>query len=530
MGAVVGGLYSCGMSPARMLRLVTSSEFANWSTGRIDPKLTYYFDKQVQDPSLVKLQIDPADSVPVSANILPGALINPLPMNFAFMQMFAPYTAQCDCNFNRLFVPFRCVASDVYHKHKIVLSSGSLSDAIRASMSFPMVYKPIEMNGVLVYDGGIYDNFPVDVMEQDFNPGFIIGVSVSGPDTPPEPGNMYQQLEDMIIQNNDYSVPPDKGIKIQVPVTQFAVLDFPKGRQIYEIGYRTGLQYVDSIKSRIKARVSPGTVERRRAEWDSLTPPLVFDSVEISGLTPGQTRYVRNLFTERGRRKTFDVQQARDVYYRLISSGKISQMRPTAVYEPASGMFSLDMDVRLKKKWNAGVGGWLTSSTNSMLYLSTGYHTLSYRSLDAVAVGWIGQSYYGGYLCARFSPASIDPSYVELQAAATHSKYYDSDMLFYKTDNPSFVNNAEQYIRANWAMALGRNHKGLASLGYGWEHYSFYPQDAGNFATARRDKANYRVAAANSNSREALSTMSFTPLRAVRFSADSGASMSVPPL
>ena len=69
-----------------------------------------------------------------------------------------------------------------------MLHGGSLGDAVRASMSFPFVFKPIKMDGVLVYDGGIYDNFPVDVMQTAFNPDFIIGVSVSGADKKPGTG------------------------------------------------------------------------------------------------------------------------------------------------------------------------------------------------------------------------------------------------------------------------------------------------------------------------------------------------------
>ncbi len=107
-----------------------------------------------------------------------------------------------------------------------------------------------------MYDGGIYDNFPVDVMREDFNPDFIIGVSVSGADSKPVQGDVYSQLEDMIIQNNDYKVPPESGIKIQVPVLDYGVLQFNKAKTIYDIGYKTGLSMVDSIKSRVSARVS----------------------------------------------------------------------------------------------------------------------------------------------------------------------------------------------------------------------------------------------------------------------------------
>ncbi|WP_186321831.1 patatin-like phospholipase family protein, partial [Bacillus pumilus] len=77
-------------------------------------------------------------------------------------------TLQCGGDFNKLFVPYRCVTSDVYAKHKVVLGRGPLGDAVRMSMSFPMVFEPIQLDGVPMYDGGIYDNYPVDVMMEEF--------------------------------------------------------------------------------------------------------------------------------------------------------------------------------------------------------------------------------------------------------------------------------------------------------------------------------------------------------------------------
>lgn len=209
MGAVVGSLYACGMSPEEMLRFVKTPDFNRWATGTIDPKRLFYFDLPEGTPAIANVNLNFRDSTRKAiVQGLRANLINPTPMNFEFMRLFSPYTSQCNENFDSLMVPFRCVYSDVYHKHKVIGRSGDLGDNVRASMSFPFVFEPIKMNGVLVYDGGIYDNFPVDVMTEEFNPGFMIGVSVSGPDGPPEPGNAYSQLEDMIIQNNDYNMPP----------------------------------------------------------------------------------------------------------------------------------------------------------------------------------------------------------------------------------------------------------------------------------------------------------------------------------
>nr|MDE6295007.1 patatin-like phospholipase family protein [Muribaculaceae bacterium] len=202
MGAVVGSLYACGYTPEKMMELVTSKVFLNCSTGTIDPDLTYYFSQPTPTPEWVgiNLSLNPSKDGSLTDQIIPSSLINPLPMNIEFLNLFTPYTIQIKEDFNNLFVPFRCVCSDVYNKHKVVLHSGSLGNAVRASMSFPTVFRPIEIDGLLMYDGGIYDNFPVDVMQKDFNPDFIIGVSVSGPDAKPQPGNLMEQLEDMIIQ------------------------------------------------------------------------------------------------------------------------------------------------------------------------------------------------------------------------------------------------------------------------------------------------------------------------------------------
>ena len=206
MGAIVGSFYSCGWTPEQMMDLFTSSGFTDWSTGTISKDNTYYFSAPDPTPKWVGINVNFRTKQSITNQIIPTSLVNPIPMNIEYLKLYSPYTDQCHGNFNNLFVPFRCVASDVYHKHKIVLGSGSLGDAVRASMSFPMVFRPIKLDGVLVYDGGIYDNFPVDVMREDFKPDFIIGVSVSGADTKPIRGDMYSQLEDMIIQNNDYSL------------------------------------------------------------------------------------------------------------------------------------------------------------------------------------------------------------------------------------------------------------------------------------------------------------------------------------
>lgn len=490
MGAIVGSLYSCGWSPDRMLEFFTSPDFGYWSTGTIPPERVYYYIQPAPTPKWLEVNINFRSSGKKMLNqVLPTSLISPLPMNIEFLNLYGPYSEQCRENFNNLFVPFRCVTSDVYHKHKIVLSRGSLGDAVRASMSFPLVFRPIKLDGVLVYDGGIYDNFPVNVMEKDFHPDFMIGVQVAGADKAPMRGDLYSQLEDMIIQNNDYSMPTADGIKIKVPVSNFAVLQFDKAKEIYEIGYKSGLAMIDSIKKRVTARRTPEDLNASRSGFAAKTPNLKFDSIAVTGATPDQARYLRFLFFG-GRPHTIDMPGVINSYYRAVTDGTLNNLVPQAEFGK-NGRNTLLLEASQKRPWSIGVGGWISSSTNSMLYLKFGYHSMSFNSLDVSVSGWVGQSYYAGMLSARFTFPSARPSLVQLDGLMSRQKYYDSEVLFYQTASPAFITEDENYLRASYIWAASRNVKGWVSGAWGYMNDRYFPDSDGSYHDRTRDRTKY---------------------------------------
>lgn len=179
MGAIIGALYAMGYSPDDMEALLRSPDFKHWYTGTVETEYNYYFKENRPTPEFFTVHFGIKDSTRTKPQILPTSMVNPIQMNLAFVELFARATASCGGNFDRLFIPFRCVASDVYNKRPLIMKNGDLGDAVRASMSFPFVFKPIEIDSVLAYDGGIYNNFPTDVMREDFHPDIIIGSVVA---------------------------------------------------------------------------------------------------------------------------------------------------------------------------------------------------------------------------------------------------------------------------------------------------------------------------------------------------------------
>lgn len=491
MGAIIGGLYAAGYTPKEMLDLILSKPFSYWSTGQIDPALSYYFASDNPSPAMITIPISSGkDSIQAAKDAVMASVISPMPMNFAFMDLFAGYTAQCGGNFDNLFVPFRCVASDAAAKHKVVLGSGDLGYSIRASMSFPIVFQPTQIDSMTLYDGGLYDNFPVDVMKETFAPDFILGIVVASENIGPQTSIM-DQLDNLVIQNNDYYLDPADGIRIRYDLNEFGLLDFPKANQIYKIGYDGAMAMMDSIKGRVKSRVPAQDRELRRRVFKSHSPYLRFDSVKVTGASPRQNEYLEYLFHTHS--DTFGIEKARHAYYRAISPGKLRDFVPHAYYNDSTGLFLLKLKASVKDNFKVGIGGYLTSSALGYVYVNAGYSTLSFNSVSANVGVWLGQSYLGALLTSRLFLHTPQPSAIELEAVAFREKYYEDDYMFFEKKSPSFIHDIEYFGRLKWALALGTNWDGAIGGGYGHLNDDFYKPVGDVESFGHRDHVRYKL-------------------------------------
>lgn len=473
IGAIVGGLYASGYSPEEMMQLIKSKTFTDASQGIIDPKYTYLFLRPEQKPTMLNLNMSSDMSM---SPILPSSLISPMPMNFSFMAIFARYTAQCHGDFNKLFVPLRTIASDMTNKRRKVWSHGQLTDAVRSSMSFPVVFKPVTHDGSLLYDGGIFDNYPIDVMREEFNPDIMIGVDIHSTDTLHAFPDVLQQMDMLVIRPQSYEMPESDGISVRIDLNKFSLLDFAKADEIYAAGYRKGLEMIDSIKRRVTARRPASVVAARRKEFRKATPLVFFDSVAVSGGTPAQNDYIRHIFTSE-HPDTFGLRSTYESYVKVVSTGRLKDLDPEARFNPSTGTFALYLDTEIKKPIDIGIGGYVTSSANSMLYLSGSYNSLSMRALSASLSGWIGQSYLAGKLDARLMLRRRQVSSMGFEAAVWRQKFYESDKLFYQDDSPAFITNMQAFARIKYSRATSLHN--ILSLGVAYGHLDdrFYNND-----------------------------------------------------
>ena len=154
MGAVVGGLYASGLSPREIERIMTS---LNWQDAFRDrpPREDLTFRRKQEDQNfLVKFPL----GIRGSKIQLPKGLIQGQKLNQTLRRLTLPVARIT--NFDELPTPFRAVATDLETGEAVIMDSGDLTSAMRASMSAPGVFSPVERDGRLLVDGGIAENLP----------------------------------------------------------------------------------------------------------------------------------------------------------------------------------------------------------------------------------------------------------------------------------------------------------------------------------------------------------------------------------
>ena len=497
MGAVIGSLYSMGYSPDEMEELISSDDFKNWYMGSKDMNYQFYFKQNPSTPGMISAQIAIKDSMTVIRPMV-NSLVDPLQMNLAFVDVFSGASAACGNNFDNLFVPFRAVASDVFNKNSIVLSKGDLGVAVRASMSFPFVFRPIRIDSIIAYDGGIYDNFPVDVMVNDFHPDFIIGSVVAvAPGKPeieiPDDYDIMGQVTSMIMQKSDYSLDPKLGVKVEFDLSSVGLLDFHKIDEVSQLGYDNTMLLIDSIKSRTTARRDTIEVQKSRDDYKKHIPELVFRDVEVNGVNNAQRRYIKKELNATG--KEFSFEDFKSGYFKLLSDEAISEIIPTTIFSDDDSTFTLNLDVMLDDHPTFSFGGGLSTSVSSQLYGSASYSNIGEVSASYLLEGQFGRSYNNAQLLTRIDMATVIPMSLSVQLAYNNMNYFRSGAFIFSSDDfmPALNKEIEFFGKVKVSRPFLNNYKAVFSIGAA-HHKDYYSQENDiNFRSFRYDCSRHNI-------------------------------------
>ncbi|PLW93039.1 MAG: hypothetical protein C0592_07685 [Marinilabiliales bacterium] len=458
IGAIIGGLYASGWSVDQIEMLITSDNFNRLASGVIDQRYVYYFKQPEADASWAAFRVNVDSIWKFKA---PTNLVSSTQLDYMFMDFFSQANAVCKGNFDSLFVPFRCVGANITERRGDVFRSGNLVQSVRASMTYPLYFKPITINGNMYMDGGMYNNFPSDVALAEFDPDIIIGSKVVSGNTKPDPDDVMSQLESIFMAETDYILPCDGSVLIEPELPAAGIIDFEKADYFIYQGYRAAMKKIPEIRMFVTDSISPEEVQARRNAFNAKKPPLIFNEIQVNGLEKNQTEYVLSYFNQRDSIK--DKELVKQSYFRLIADDKIRSMYPLSEYNDSTGFYSLNLDVQTESNFVIRFGGLVSSNPMNEAFAEIEYLYLDKRAITLSANMYMGRFYSSGKVEARFDFSGKLQYALFGRIIYNQWDYFKTSTRFFEDRNPSYL--VENDYHWDMGITFPAKNKGKITLG-----------------------------------------------------------------
>lgn len=272
MGAVIGGLYASGYKIDELEKLALGIDWQEALSDAPEREDVPFRRKQDDRDFLVKQKLSFRDDGSLG---LPLGVIQGQNLALLLESLLAHSSDIRD--FDKLPIPFRAVATDIVNGEKVVFRKGHLPQVIRASMSIPAVFAPVEINGQLLVDGGMVDNIPVDVA-REMGVDIVIVVDIGTPLRGRKQLNtvfdiLNQSITLMTRSNSEVqlaSLKPDD-ILIQPALASYGATDFGRSLDIINAGYRA----TQVLEKRLAVLRQPTDVQLAEARTAEERTPVI---------------------------------------------------------------------------------------------------------------------------------------------------------------------------------------------------------------------------------------------------------------
>jgi NTE family protein len=248
MGSIVGGLYATGMSPQEMEDALATMDWDGAFNDSVPRKEMPFRRKFDESSFLTKLTVGIQDG----HIAMPTGLVEGQKLNFILRQLTLPSALVDD--FDKLSIPFRATATDVASGDGVVLSRGNVADAMRASMAFPGLFSPVELEGRLLVDGGVAENFPVMTARKS-GAEVLVAVNIG---TPPAGKEKLTSLTKIInqvtsaatarnVKESKAAIGPND-VFIEPDLDGISFIDFKRVRDAVAAGEKAARAQIEELK------------------------------------------------------------------------------------------------------------------------------------------------------------------------------------------------------------------------------------------------------------------------------------------
>ncbi len=249
IGSVVGGFYAAGYNADQLTAIFKQIDWENLFSDQTQRTNLFWAQKYSPRKHFLELRFD--KGVPyIPPSLSPGQKI----FDIIYSRLLSA-NFQSANDFDKLRIPFRAVATDLISGERVVLAKGDLAEAISGSMAVPLLFAPVEWEGMWLADGGIRDNLPVDVAIAN-NADLIIAVDVTSPLRTPDqmksPWQLADQVTTIMMKEPTVQSRARGDILILPDLKAHATGDFSQIDSLIQLGYQAAIKKIDSIRNLIR--------------------------------------------------------------------------------------------------------------------------------------------------------------------------------------------------------------------------------------------------------------------------------------
>jgi len=319
MGGLVGGLYATGNRPADMQRIIGGINWDVVMSGEVPfQDLSFRRKEDAQEfPNGLEFGIKQGIRFPEGFNS--GHQVGLILDSIAF-----PYSTVTD--FNDLPIPFACVATSLITNKPHVFRTGSLTEALRSTMSLPGIFTPVRSKDNVMVDGGLLDNLPVDVA-QEMGAQLTIAVHLEtkplGANEPLSSVGVLGRSISVVIAANELRSIQKADVLISVPLGAFSSTDYKKSAEIIKLGYEAAAEKA-AVLTRFS--VDEATWQAYLAQREARRRPIpVPQFVEVAGTVPKVATEIQDQLKDDVGKPLVPAQINKQLTY-LLGDGRFSKV------------------------------------------------------------------------------------------------------------------------------------------------------------------------------------------------------------
>ena len=281
MGAVVGGLYASGYNAKQLDSIFSATNFDELLQDYIPRTSKSFYEKRNDEMYAISLPFNKFSiGVPIalSKGLYNYNLLAKLTHNVRHVR-----------DFNKLPTPFLCIATNIETGEQVLLNNGYLPQALLASSSFPTLFSPIEIDGKVLVDGGVINNYPIDEVKK-LGADIIIGVDVQDDlkdrNSLKEATRILVQISNLQMINGMNEKIKKTDIYIKPDVAKYSVISFDKGKEIIKKGEEATFVVYEEIKKLVKNN------KYIKPSLHCIKDSILIDRIEINDLNNYTRAYV----------------------------------------------------------------------------------------------------------------------------------------------------------------------------------------------------------------------------------------------